>query len=77
MIVTFSICSEAFVLWFRLFDVIHEEKKLTLVFEYLDMDLKKYSDDRGGNIEKETIRVQSITFSFLIQSTDYFLFFFL
>jgi serine/threonine protein kinase len=40
----------------KLYDVIHEEKKLTLVFEYLDMDLKKYSDDRGGNIDKETIR---------------------
>jgi hypothetical protein len=38
--------------------VIYEEKKLTLVFEYLDMDLKKYSDDRGGIIDKETIRVR-------------------
>jgi len=28
----------------RLHDVIHTEKKLTLVFEYLDQDLKKYLD---------------------------------
>lgn len=28
----------------RLFDVVHTEKKLTLVFEYLDSDLKKYLD---------------------------------
>ena len=28
----------------RLLDVIHFEKKLYLVFEYLDRDLKKYMD---------------------------------
>lgn len=28
----------------RLFDVVHAEKTLTLVFEYLDQDLKKYLD---------------------------------
>lgn len=28
----------------RLYDVIHSERKLTLVFEYLDQDLKKYLD---------------------------------
>eukprot|EP00002_Diphylleia_rotans_P031865 TRINITY_DN663_c0_g1_i2.p1 TRINITY_DN663_c0_g1~~TRINITY_DN663_c0_g1_i2.p1 ORF type:complete len:270 (-),score=60.31 TRINITY_DN663_c0_g1_i2:323-1132(-) len=28
----------------RLYDVLHTEKKLTLVFEYLDQDLKKYMD---------------------------------
>jgi len=32
----------------RLYDVIHTEKKLTLVFEYLDQDLKKYIDGLGG-----------------------------
>ena len=30
-----------------LHDVIHTEKKLTLVFEYLDTDLKKYMDSVG------------------------------
>jgi len=29
----------------RLHDVIHTEKKLTLVFEYLDQDLKKMLDE--------------------------------
>uniref|UniRef100_A0A2P2I967 cyclin-dependent kinase n=1 Tax=Hirondellea gigas TaxID=1518452 RepID=A0A2P2I967_9CRUS len=32
----------------RLYDVIHTEKQLTLVFEYLDQDLKKYLDNSGG-----------------------------
>eukprot|EP00474_Spongospora_subterranea_P008681 CRZ09139.1 hypothetical protein [Spongospora subterranea] len=31
----------------RLFDVVHTEKKLTLVFEFLDQDLKKYLDAAG------------------------------
>jgi hypothetical protein len=30
---------------FRLLDVIHEEMKLYLMFEYLDRDLKKYMDN--------------------------------
>ena len=35
----------------RLYDVVHTEKKLTLVFEFLDQDLKKYLDvcDTGEN----------------------------
>jgi cyclin-dependent kinase len=45
----------------RLYDVIHTEKKLTLVFEYLDQDLKKYIDDCGGSITKNTMK------SFLFQ----------
>lgn len=32
----------------KLYDVIHTEKKLTLVFEYLDSDLKKYLDSNAG-----------------------------
>ena len=32
----------------RLYDVVHTEKKLTLVFEYLDQDLKKYLDVCDG-----------------------------
>jgi len=34
----------------RLYDVIHSERKLTLVFEYLDQDLKKYLDECRGEI---------------------------
>jgi len=33
----------------RLYDVVHTEKKLTLVFEFLDQDLKKYLDACGDN----------------------------
>jgi serine/threonine protein kinase len=42
----------------KLYDVIHEEKKLTLVFEYCDQDLKKYIDERGGQLPMKTIRVR-------------------
>jgi len=40
----------------RLYDVIHTEKKLTLVFEYLDQDLKKYLDECGGEIARPTMK---------------------
>jgi len=40
----------------RLYDVIHTEKKLTLVFEYLDQDLKKYMDECGGVLSKPTVK---------------------
>jgi len=40
----------------RLHDVLHTEKKLTLVFEYLDSDLKKFMDVNGGDIELTTVR---------------------
>ena len=41
----------------RLYDVLHTEKKLTLVFEYLDSDLKKFLDANGGDIDLPTILV--------------------
>ncbi len=31
----------------RLFDIVHSETKLYLVFEFLDMDLKRYMDKVG------------------------------
>jgi len=40
----------------RLFDVVHEVKRLTLVFEYLDQDLKKYMDDHGGAVSPELMK---------------------
>ncbi|KAH8555503.1 protein serine/threonine kinase [Umbelopsis sp. PMI_123] len=40
----------------RLYDVLHTEKKLTLVFEYLDSDLKKFLDSYGGDIDTLTIK---------------------
>ena len=33
----------------QLLDVIHADQKLYLVFEYLDMDLKKHMDDFSSN----------------------------
>jgi len=39
----------------RLYDVIYTERKLTLVFEYLDQDLKKYLDF-CRQLPTETIR---------------------
>mmetsp|Transcript_2447 Transcript_2447/g.3574 ORF Transcript_2447/g.3574 Transcript_2447/m.3574 type:complete len:303 (+) Transcript_2447:52-960(+) len=45
----------------RLYDVVHSEKKLTLVFEYLDQDLKKYLDACEGGLNV------SIMKSFLYQ----------
>lgn len=39
----------------RLFDVIHTEKKLTLVFEFMDSDLKKYLDSNSGDISLGTL----------------------
>ncbi|KNC46237.1 CMGC/CDK/CDK5 protein kinase [Thecamonas trahens ATCC 50062] len=40
----------------ELLDVLHSDKKLTLVFEYLDQDLKKYMDGIGGGIEPHIVK---------------------
>lgn len=42
----------------RLYDVIHTESKLMLVFEFMDLDLKKYMDSHGerGSLEPAVIR---------------------
>ena len=45
----------------RLFDVVHTDRKLTLVFEYLDQDLKKYLDVCEGGLEPKILK------SFLFQ----------
>lgn len=45
----------------RLYDVVHTEKKLTLVFEYLDQDLKKYLDVCEGGLDPMIVK------SFLFQ----------
>jgi cyclin-dependent kinase len=44
-----------------LYDVVHTERKLTLVFEYLDQDLKKYLDVCNGGLDRMIIK------SFLFQ----------
>lgn len=53
----------------RLYDVVHTERKLTLVFEFLDQDLKKYLDACGDKgIEPFTIK--SFLFQ-LLRGVDY------
>jgi len=47
----------------RLYDVVHTERKLTLVFEYLDQDLKKYLDICEGGLEANIM--QSFLFQLL------------
>ncbi|VDN54061.1 unnamed protein product [Dracunculus medinensis] len=40
----------------RLYDVVHSERKLTLVFEYCDQDLKKYFDSCNGEIDQQLVK---------------------
>ncbi|XP_022650679.1 cyclin-dependent-like kinase 5 [Varroa jacobsoni] len=40
----------------RLHDVLHSEKKLTLVFEHCDQDLKKYFDSLNGEIDPDVVQ---------------------
>jgi cyclin-dependent kinase len=47
----------------RLCDVIYTERKLTLVFEYLDQDLKKHMDECGGALPP--IKIKSFMFQLL------------
>jgi len=47
----------------RLHDVLHSDKKLTLVFEHCDQDLKKYFDSLNGEIDSE--KVQSLMYQLL------------
>uniref|UniRef100_A0A0N5A841 Cell division protein kinase 5 n=1 Tax=Syphacia muris TaxID=451379 RepID=A0A0N5A841_9BILA len=40
----------------RLYDVFHSDGLLTLVFEYCDLDLKKYFDSLNGLIDQQVVR---------------------
>lgn len=40
----------------RLYDVLHNDKKLTLVFEHCDQDLKKYFDSLNGDIDLDVVK---------------------
>jgi hypothetical protein len=42
----------------RLYDVVASERKLTLVFEFLDLDLKKYLDGCDGGAERRVLQVR-------------------
>ena len=47
----------------RLLDVIHSDKKLTMVFEYCDQDMRRYFDGRKGGLLPQ--EVQSLMFQLL------------
>jgi len=55
----------------RLVNVLHTDKKLTLVFEFLDQDLKKLLDKTPGQLPEELIKVR---FYRLAQYTIKFMF---
>lgn len=40
----------------RLHDVMHSERRLTLVFEYCDQDLKKYFDSCQGEVDAAVVK---------------------
>ncbi|MCJ1254755.1 negative regulator of the PHO system [Lignoscripta atroalba] len=48
-----------------LYDVIHTENKLMLVFEYMDKDLKKYMDSRGDRGQLDYITIKSFMYQLL------------
>ena len=43
----------------RLVNVLHTDKKLTLVFEFLDQDLKKLLDKTQGPLMEDQVKVSS------------------
>ena len=53
----------------QLLDVIHADQKLYLVFEYLDMDLKKHMDDFESNNEHPGLP-EKLSKSYLRQLLD-------
>ena len=46
----------------RLVNVLHTDKKLTLVFEFLDQDLKKLLDSSQDPLPEDQIKVSSLPF---------------
>jgi cyclin-dependent kinase 17 len=42
-----------------LHDIVHTEKSLTLVFEYLEKDLKQYMDDCGNILSMNNVKVSA------------------
>jgi len=48
-----------------LYDVVHTENKLMLVFEYMDQDLKRYMDTHGNHGQLEPSIIKSFSFQLL------------
>lgn len=44
-----------------LHDIVHTDKSLTLVFEYLDRDLKQYMDECGAQLSMNNVKVSNHT----------------
>lgn len=44
-----------------LHDIVHTEKSLTLVFEYLDKDLKQYMDDCRNILSMNNVKVSILS----------------
>lgn len=53
-----------------LHDIIHTEKSLTLVFEYLEKDLKQYMEDCGNVLSMNNVKV-IILFYFVLVVCKY------
>lgn len=55
----------------RLYDVLHSDKKLTLVFEHCDQDLKKYFDSLNGEIDLDIVKsFMLVSFIFIFFQTS-------
>jgi cyclin-dependent kinase 17 len=48
-----------FIFAVTLHDIVHTEKSLTLVFEYLEKDLKQYMDDCGNILSMNNVKVSA------------------
>ncbi|KAJ9109229.1 Cyclin-dependent kinase catalytic subunit [Naganishia friedmannii] len=49
----------------KLFDIVHQDQKLYLVFEFLDMDLKKYMDTVGNSEGLGPMMVKKFTYQLI------------
>ena len=49
-----------------LHDIVHTEKSLTLVFEYLERDLKQYMDDCGGILAMNNVKVRNRKHTYIL-----------
>lgn len=50
----------------RLLDIVHADQKLYLVFEFLDMDLKRYIDTGNKSLTPITPEIVKVRFSIVI-----------
>jgi serine/threonine protein kinase len=49
-------------------DIIHDQTKLYLIFEYLDHDLKKFLDLNGAPLQPMLVKVKSFFLNWLFQN---------